>query len=128
MAKQYDKFEALAGLFVNGKLTLGENIADLGGLLIAYDGLQLALHESGGTEMRIDGLSPAERFFVNYAITERSAIREEALRSQVQIDPHAPSPFRVNGPISNMQEFVDVFRVASGDRLWRDPEERVGIW
>jgi putative endopeptidase len=128
LAKQYDKFEALPGVFVNGKLTLGENIADLGGLLIAYDGLSLALRESGRSSELIDDLSPAERFFVSYAITERSAIREEALRSQVQIDPHSPSPFRVNGPLSNMQEFIDAFHAAQGDKLWREPEERVKIW
>jgi putative endopeptidase len=128
LAKQYDKFEAAPGLFVNGKLTLGENIADLGGLLIAYDGMVLALREKGGTPKMIDGMQPMERFFVSYAITERSAIREEALRSQVQIDPHAPSPFRVNGPIANMQEFTDAFHVVSGDKLWRDPEDRVKIW
>lgn len=128
LAKQYDKFEAAPGLFVNGKLTLGENIADLGGLLIAYDGLLLAQKESGRASETIDGLLPAERFFISYAITERSAIREEALRSQVQIDPHSPSPFRVNGPISNMEEFIDAFHAASGDKLWRDPEDRVKIW
>ena len=128
LMKQYDKFEALPGLFVNGKLTLGEDIADLGGLLIAYDGLTLALRESGNAETVIDGLSPTERFFINYAITERSVVREEAMRAQVQIDPHAPSLFRVNGPLSNMQEFIDAFHVARGDKLWRDPEERVKIW
>lgn len=128
LAKQYDKFEALPGVFVNGKLTLGENIADLGGLLIAYDGLTLALQEDGDAEVKVDELSPIERFFINYAVTERSAIREEALRSQVQIDPHSPSPFRVNGPLSNMQEFIDAFHVTRGDKLWRDPDERVKIW
>jgi putative endopeptidase len=128
LAKQYDKFEALPGLFVNGKLTLGENIADLGGLLIGYDGLVLALQENAGGAGTIDGLFPAERFFISYAITERSAIREEALRSQVQIDPHSPSPFRVNGPLSNMQEFIDVFHVMPDDKLWRLSEDRVVIW
>lgn len=128
LAKQFDKFEAAPGLFVNGKLTLGENIADLGGLLIAYDGMMLAFKEHGGGPGTIDGFSPMERFFISYAITERSAIREEALRSQVQIDPHSPSPFRVNGPLSNMQEFDDAFHVASGDKLWRDPEDRARIW
>ena len=127
LAKQYDKFEAAPGLFVNGKLTLGENIADLGGLLIAYDALMLTLQEKGSVP-DIDGLSPAERFFISYAVTERSAIREEALRSQVQTDPHAPSRFRVNGPLSNMQEFMDAFHAAPSDKLRRDPEDRVKIW
>ena len=84
LAKQYDKFEALPGLFVNGKLTLGENIADLGGLLVAYDGLEIALKENPGDADSVDGFSPAERFFINYAVTERGVYREEALRSQLR--------------------------------------------
>lgn len=128
LAKQYDKFEIVPGLFVNGKLTLGENIADLGGLLIAYDGLKLSLKEGSKEIGPIDGLSEEQRFFINYAITERSISREEVLRSLAQIDPHAPSPFRVNGPYSNMQDFYDTFHVAPGDKLWRDPADRVDIW
>ena len=88
----------------------------------------LSLGEHGRISEVTDGLSPAERFFASYAITERSAIREEALRSQVQIDPHSPSAFRVNGPIANLQEFVDAYHVAPGDKLWRDSEDRVMIW
>jgi putative endopeptidase len=128
LVKQYEKFEALPGLFVNGKLTLGENIADLGGLLIAYDGLMLALKENPQNATPTDGFSPEQRFFIGYAVTERGAYREESLRSLTQIDPHAPSPCRVNGPLSNMQEFYDAFHVAPGDKLWRDPEDRVNIW
>ena len=127
LAKQFNKFEALRGLFVNGQLTLGENIADLGGLVIAYDALTAGLREEGN-DPAIDGLSPIQRFFANYAITERSAIREEALRSRIQIDPHAPSPFRVNGPLSNMQTFFDAYAAAPGDKMYRDPEDRVDIW
>ena len=81
LAKQYEKFEALPGVFVNGELTLGENIADLGGLFVAYDGLALALQENGGASPLIDGLSPWQRFFISYAVWQRTAIREEALRS-----------------------------------------------
>jgi predicted metalloendopeptidase len=127
LVKQFDKFEALPDLSVNGKLTLGENIADLGGIAIAYDGLILALRDEGG-DGSIDGLTAVQRFFVSYAVTERGATREEALRSQVQIDPHAPSPFRVNGPLSNLQTFFDAFSGKPGDKLWRDPEDRVAIW
>ena len=127
LEKQFGKFEALPGLFVNGQLTLGENIADLGGLVIAYDALVAALREQGG-DAPIEGLSPVRRFFANYAITERSAVREEALRSHIQIDPHAPSRFRVNGPLSNMQEFFDAYDAAPGDKMYRAPEDRVAIW
>jgi putative endopeptidase len=128
LAKQFEKFEVLPGLFGNGKLTLGENIADLGGLLMAYDALALTLKDGMKTKGSDAAFSPAQRFFINYAITERGAYREETLRLLAQIDPHAPSPFRVNGPISNMQEFYDAFHVAPGDKLWRDPEDRVSIW
>jgi putative endopeptidase len=126
LAEQYDSYEPLPGLHVNGKLTLGENIADLGGLLIAYDGLQLTL--AGKPVAPIDGLTPNQRFFANYAITEKSNIREEALRLQVQVDPHSPSKYRVNGPLSNMTEFYDAFGAKPGDKLFRDPSDRVKIW
>ncbi len=128
LAEQFDKFEALPGIFVNGKLTLGENIADLGGVHIAYDALMLALGETGKGDVRTDGLSPAERFFISYARVWRTAIREEALRSQVQMDPHSPGRFRVNGTLSNVQDFFDAFRASPADKLWRDPEDRVVIW
>jgi putative endopeptidase len=88
----------------------------------------LTLQENGNGPEKIGGLSPAERFFVGYAISERGAVREEALRFQIQIDPHSPSRFRVNGPLSNLQEFIDTFHAAPGDKLWRDPADRVNIW
>jgi len=128
LGKQFEKFEVLPGLFGNGKLTLGENIADLGGLLMACDALTLTLKDDSETKGSDGAFSPAQRFFINYAITERGSYREETLRLLAQIDPHAPSPFRVNGPISNMQEFYDAFHVTLGDKLWRDPEDRVSIW
>ncbi|HVN26613.1 MAG TPA: M13 family metallopeptidase [Candidatus Paceibacterota bacterium] len=128
LAEQFDRYEPLPGLHVNGKLTLGENIADLGGLLIAYDGLMLALRDNPAANVAIDGLTPVQRFFINYAITERSSVREESLRSQIQTDPHSPSEYRVNGPLSNMTAFYESFDCKKGDALWRDPEDRVNIW
>lgn len=121
LAEQFDNYEVLPGLFVNGKLTLGENIADLGGLLIALDGLKLAL----GDAMNVDA---ARKFFTSYAITERSHSREEILRLRVQTDPHSPAEFRVNGPLSNMVEFYEAFDVKAGDRLWREEKDRIRIW
>jgi putative endopeptidase len=126
LAQQFDEYEPLPGLHVNGRLTLGENIADLGGLLIAYDGLMLALREN--PVEKIDGLTPQQRFFINCAIYERENRREEALRLAIQTDPHAPSMCRINGPLSNMQEFYEVFGCKPGDALWRDTEDQVKIW
>jgi putative endopeptidase len=127
LAEQFNRYEILPGLHVNGKLTLGENIADLGGLLVAYDGLTLALQDAPGPET-IDGLTPHQRFFIGYAIAEREQAREEFVRLIVQTDPHSPHICRVNGPLSNMEEFYDAFACERGDGLWREPEDRVKIW
>jgi putative endopeptidase len=127
LAEQYNRYEVLPGLHVNGKLTLGENIADFGGLLIAYDGLKLALNDTVASSV-LDDLTPYQRFFISYAATERGSIRDEALRLQVQTDPHSPSPCRVNGPLSDMEEFYAAFDVKKGDALWRDEGDRVKIW
>ena len=127
IALQYDAFEPVSGAHVNGKLTLGENIADLGGLVIAYDAMRLVAAEKPPVE-KYDGLTPEQRFFTAYAITERGHVREEALRMQLQTDPHSPSIFRVNGPLSNMDEFYQAFDVKPGDKLWREPSDRVKIW
>jgi putative endopeptidase len=121
LAMQFDAYEPLPGAHVNGRLTLGENIADLGGLLIAFDGLKLA--QEGNLTA-----DDARKFFTSYAVTERSHAREELMRLRLQVDPHSPSEFRVNGPLSNMIEFYDAFGVASGDGLWREENDRVRIW
>lgn len=123
LAEQFDAYEPLPGLRVNGKLTLGENIADLGGLLIAYDGMVLAL----GGEAAVTR-EKAQVFFTGYAISERAYEREEALRLQIQTDPHSPSIYRVNGPLSNMVEFYKAFDAKPGDNLYREEGDRVKIW
>jgi putative endopeptidase len=130
LAEQFDAYEPLPGLHVNGKLTLGENIADLGGLVIAYDGLVLAL---GGKEAMakmppVDGMDPFQRFFKGLAIAEREHLREEALRTRIQTDPHSPGIYRVNGPLSNAVEFYEAFDVKPGDGLYREESDRVKIW
>jgi putative endopeptidase len=123
LAEQFDAYEPIPGLHVNGKLTLGENIADLGGLLIAYDGMVLALGgEAAVTKEHM------QAFFVGYAISEQGYAREESLRTQIQTDPHSPSIYRVNGPLSNMSEFYDAFDVKPGDKLYREESDRVKIW
>ncbi len=126
LVKQFDAYEPLPGLRVQGKLTLGENIADLGGLSIAYDALMLALQEKSAGP--IGGFAPAQRFFINYAVSERNQMRDELLRLRVKVDPHSPSRYRVNGPASNMAEFHSAFGAKEGDGLWRKPEDRVKIW
>lgn len=126
IARQFDQYKIVGGLRVNGKLTLGENIADLGGLVIAFDAFKKAT--KGKTLSKIDGLTPEQRFFVGFAISERGAYRPEALREQVLTNPHSPAYFRVNGPVSNMPEFYDVYGVKPGDKLYRSPSQRAKIW
>jgi putative endopeptidase len=130
LVEQFDIYEPLPGLHMNGKLTLGENIADLGGLLIAYDGLMLALggKEAAAKLIPIDGHTPVQRFFIGYAISERTHSREESIRARTQTDPHSQGIYRVNGPLSNMPQFYDAFDVKPGDKLYREESDRVQIW
>ncbi len=123
---QYSNYVVLDSLHVNGKLTLGENLADVVGVSAAYDALQKALGSRPRT--RIDGFTPEQRFFLAYAQARRANSRPEQLRLQVQTDPHSPSPFRVNGPLSNMPEFAKAFGCKSGDPMVRADNLRARIW
>jgi putative endopeptidase len=127
LVKQYDQFVAIDDIHVNGKLTLGENIADLGGIIIAYEAMQKAYSRKKSKE-KIQGLTPEQRFFLGYAITECMHGRPEALKRQLVTDPHSPSIFRVNGPLSNLPEFYEAFDVKKGDKLYRDPKTHAKIW
>ncbi len=123
LAEQYSTYEALPGLPVNGTLTLGENIADLGGLTLAYHGYRLS---RGNVQP-----SPEElrQFFYSYAQIWRENIRKEALRQQVLTDPHAPTRFRVNGVVCNMDEFYTAYpEIGTKDALYRPQEQRLHIW
>ncbi|MFZ3147900.1 MAG: M13-type metalloendopeptidase [Methanothrix sp.] len=123
---QYDKLEALPGLYVNGNLTLGENIADMGGLTMAYYACHLAQQNE---TMKIDGFSADQRFFLGNAQMWRENIRNESLRTQVFTNPHSPSKFRIDGVVFNMPEFYLAFsEVKPGDKLYRPVEERPVIW
>ncbi|WP_026852919.1 M13 family metallopeptidase [Geothrix fermentans] len=127
VVKQFDAFEPLPGLHLNGKLTLGENIADLGGLKIAWDAWKLS--QKGKAQVgRIEGFTPEQRFFLGYAETWRTLTREEAARLRVVTDPHSPAKFRVNGPLANLPEFYQAFGCKDGDSMKRPEKDRPAIW
>ncbi len=126
MIDQYDKFTVLNGLHVNGSLTQGENLADIGGLAIAYQAFKNTEQGKGNT--KIDGFSPDQRFFLSLAQVWQSKSRDEAVRMGINVDPHSPDKFRVNGPVSNMPEFYAAFGVKSGDKLYRPESDRVKVW
>ena len=126
LAAQYDTFEPYPGAHVNGKLTDGENIADLGGLLIALDAYHRSLH--GAPAPVIDGLTGDQRFFLAYAQSWRTKRREAAIRSLVVSNPHAPEQYRVNGVVRNVDAWYQAFGVAPGDKLYVAPADRVRIW
>lgn len=124
--KQFDSYEASPGMYVNGKLTLGENIADLGGLHIAFDAFRKTLAMK--KRQIVDDLTPEQRFFVGYCMFEAGSIRPALLKQRLITDTHSPSIARVNIPLSNMQEFYDAFDVTSSDAMYRKPIDRVKIW
>jgi putative endopeptidase len=123
---QYSAYTVLDTLHVNGKLTLGENLADVVGVSVGYDALERALQ--GKPRTSIDGFTPEQRFFLAYAQARRSNARDEALRLQIQTDPHSPGKFRVNGPLSNMPEFAKAFGCKEGDPMVRSASMRARIW
>ena len=127
LVDQYAAYTPLDSVFVNGKLTLGENIGDLGGINVAYDGLQRHLAGNGRPEV-IDGFSPEQRFFISWATIWRIKYRDETLRTQINTDPHSPGMYRANGPISNLTSFYEAFGVEEGDGMWRADSVRVQIW
>jgi putative endopeptidase len=126
LADQYSQFEPLKGLHVNGRLTLGENIGDLGGLTIAHDAYLISLH--GTPAPVIDGYSADQRFFFGWAQVWRTLDRDEALRNHVMTDPHSPGEYRVNGVVRNVDAWYSAFGVKPGDKLYLPPDQRVHIW
>jgi putative endopeptidase len=126
VGKQYDAFTPLDSVHVNGKLTMGENLADLGGLTIAYQAFMKTPQAKG--HVKIDGFTPEQRFFLGYAQIWRTNIRPEAVRQQVQTDPHSPGQFRTNGPLMNMPEFYQAFGCQDGNKMMRPTADRSKIW
>ncbi|MFB9864129.1 M13 family metallopeptidase [Rufibacter immobilis] len=124
--RQYSAMQPLDSVFVNGKLTMGENIADIGGLNIAFTALQKAI--ANKNVGKIDGFTPDQRFFLAWAQIWRTNATERFLRQQVQTDPHSPASFRINGPLSNMPQFYKAFGCAPGNKMYRPEAERVHIW
>jgi putative endopeptidase len=126
LVQQFDDYVAVDDLHIQGKLTLGENIADVGGLQVSWDALQIA---SAGKKIEpVDGQTQAQRFFLAFAQAWRTAQRPEALRLQVQSNVHAPAKWRVLGPVSNLPEFAQAFSCKAGDAMVRDAAQRVIIW
>src|SRR6266478_5892690 len=129
IVQQYNEYEALPRLHVNGELTQGENIADIGGLKLAYAALQKALDKHPEERgKKIDGLTPEQRFFLSFAAIWRSKIRDEDQKLRLTTDPHSPAQFRVNGPLANMPEFQRAFNVPDSSPMVRPADKRVNIW
>lgn len=127
LAAQYDKYEPVKGTFVNGTFTNGENIADLGGVNIAFDALQMYLKDKGNPGT-ISGYTQDQRFFLSWATVWRTLSSEKYMTNQVKTDPHSPGYFRSFGPLVNTDAFYKAFDVKAGDKLYKKPEERVKIW
>ncbi|MFC4728172.1 M13 family metallopeptidase [Coralloluteibacterium thermophilus] len=127
LVAQFDEYEAIDGQHVNGNLTLGENIADLGGLAVAYDAMKRAQGE-GFTDPMIDGHTQDQRFFMNWATVWRRNFNDDELRMRLRNDPHAPARFRAIGAPSNLPAFAEAFGCGPGDPMVRDGERRVVIW
>jgi len=129
VVQQYSEYEPIPGVHINGELTEGENIADIGGVKLAYAALQKALEKNPQVrEQKIDGLTPEQRFFLGWAQVWRANQREQDLRLRLNTDPHSPTRYRCNGPISNMSEFAKAFNLPDNCPMIRPADKRVNIW
>jgi putative endopeptidase len=126
IVRQFDAYVAVDSLHVNGELTQGENIADLGGIIMGYEAFKKT-HQYRSHQM-IAGLTPDQRFFLGYALAWMVNTRPESIANQVRSNEHSPARFRVDGPLSNMPEFQETFGIRKGDAMWRSPGEIVKIW
>ncbi|NVO09775.1 MAG: M13 family metallopeptidase [Bacteroidales bacterium] len=126
IVKQFNGYVAVDSLHINGELTQGENIADLGGIIMAYEAFKKTNQYKNNTA--IAGLNPSQRFFLGYALAWMMNERPEATANQVKSNEHSPAKFRVNGPLSDMSEFYEAFGVKQGNALWLPDSLRVKIW
>ena len=127
LAKQYDQYEPVKGVFVNGTFTSGENIADLGGVNIAFDALQMYLKDKGNVG-KISNFTQDQRFFISWGTVWRTLSTDKYLTNQVKTDPHSPGYFRSFGPLVNVDAWYKAFDVKEGDKLYKKPEDRIKIW
>ena len=127
LAKQYDQYEPVKGVFVNGTFTSGENIADLGGVNIAFDALQMYLKDKGNVS-KISNFTQEQRFFISWGTVWRTLSTDKYLTNQVKTDPHSPGYFRSFGPLVNVDAWYKAFDVKEGDKLYKKPEDRIKIW
>lgn len=126
LVEQFSGFEPIEGMFVNGELTLGENIGDLSGVSMAY---RAYINSLAGKEAPvIDGFTGPQRFFIGYAMSRKGKYQDEATISRLASDSHSPLEFRVNGPYPNIDAFHEAFHTQESDGMWLPPEERVRIW
>lgn len=123
---QFNAYTVLDTVHVNGQLTLGENLADLGGLAIAYEAFKKTKQGQGNE--KIDGFTPDQRFFLSWAQVWRAATRDEEMFNRIKTDPHSPNLWRCNGPLSNMPEFYNAFGVKPGDKMYRPDSLRAKVW
>jgi putative endopeptidase len=123
---QYNAFAVLDTIHVNGKLTLGENLADLGGVNIAYEAYKKT--KEGHSDKKIDGFTGDQRFFLSWAQVWRGSQRPEAAAQRILTDPHSPEQYRCNAPISNVDAWYKAFNVQPGDKNYKKPEDRIKVW
>lgn len=126
VVNQYNAFTVLDTLHVNGKLTLGENLADLGGLNIAYEAFKKT--KQGQSKTKIDGFTADQRFFLSWAQVWRGSQRPEAAAQRILTDPHSPEQYRTNAPITNIDAWYKAFNIQPGDKLYKKPEDRIKVW
>ncbi|MHC8949400.1 M13 family metallopeptidase [Sphingobacterium hungaricum] len=127
LVAQFEAYEPVPGVFVNGRFTLGENIGDLGGSSVAFDALQMYLKDKGNPGL-IDGYTQDQRFFLSWATIWRSKVTDEAVVNQVKTDPHSPGQYRAVGPIINLDAFHNAFETKEGDKMFVPKDKRIIIW